>query len=151
MTEVSYYLGQPAFLPSVEGATGKVQPGHKVALINEFFDEVNANQEGMLAVYESDPGLFSGYWQKGQALGCPLQNGYFLTGDYAYRDEDGNIFFLGRKDEIINSMGYRISPFEVERVLKDLPGIQDVAVFSHEVEEQKNLFAQLLLLTKVSL
>ena len=148
MTEVSYYLGQPAFLPSVEGAAGKVQPGHKVALINESFDEVPANQEGMLAVHRSDPGLFSGYWRQGQSLDRPLQEGYFLTGDYAYRDDDGNIFFLGRKDEIINSMGYRVSPFEVERVLKDLPGIQDAAVFSQEVEEQKKLICAALVIEK---
>ena len=45
-------------------------------------------------------------------------------------------------------MGYRISPFEVERVLKDLPGIQDVAVFSYEVEEQKKLICAALVIDK---
>jgi acyl-coenzyme A synthetase/AMP-(fatty) acid ligase len=62
-----------------------------------------------------------------------------LTGDYARRDADGYLWFLGRKDDLINSFGYRVSPHEVERVLKDHPDIADVAAVGEEVSPNKVL------------
>ena len=54
-------------------------------------------------------------------------HGFFLTGDFASRDEDGYIWFSGRRDDIINSFGYRVSPYEIERVMKTHPAVADCA------------------------
>jgi acyl-coenzyme A synthetase/AMP-(fatty) acid ligase len=64
-----------------------------------------------------------------------------LTGDYARRDDDGYVWFLGRKDDLINTFGYRVSPHEVERVLKDHPDVADAAVVGEQVDSEKTIVA----------
>ena len=63
---------------------------------------------------------------------------WFVTGDHARRDPDGYVWFLGRKDDLINTFGYRVSPFEVERVLKGHPDVADVAAVGEEVGAAKD-------------
>ena len=65
--------------------------------------------------------------------------GWFLTGDHARRDADGYLWFLGRKDDIIKSFGYRVSPYEVERVMKGHPAVADCACVGEETEPGKIL------------
>ena len=65
--------------------------------------------------------------------------GWFFTGDYAKYDEDGYIWFLGRKDDIIKSFGYRVSPYEIERVFKSHPDVADCAAIGEEIEKDKLL------------
>jgi acetyl-CoA synthetase len=55
-------------------------------------------------------------------------NGYYYTGDKAYRDENGYFWFVGRDDDVIKSSGYRIGPFEVESALLEHPAVQEAAV-----------------------
>ena len=57
-----------------------------------------------------------------------MHDGWYHTGDTAWRDEDGYIFFVGRNDDIIKSSGYRIGPFEVESVLLEHPAVLECAV-----------------------
>ena len=57
-----------------------------------------------------------------------FQNGFYYTGDKAYRDEDGYFWFVGRNDDVIKSSGYRIGPFEVESALLEHPAVQESAV-----------------------
>ncbi|HAJ71308.1 MAG TPA: acetyl-CoA synthetase, partial [Methylophilaceae bacterium] len=64
---------------------------------------------------------------------------YFFTGDYAKYDADGYIWFLGRKDDIIKSFGYRVSPYEIERVYKGHPNVADCAAVGEEIEKDKLL------------
>jgi acyl-coenzyme A synthetase/AMP-(fatty) acid ligase len=68
-----------------------------------------------------------------------LHDGWFFTGDYAKYDKDGYIWFLGRKDDIIKSFGYRVSPYEIERVYKSHPDVSDCAAVGEEVEKDKLL------------
>ena len=67
------------------------------------------------------------------------RDGWFLTGDYARYDEDGYLWFLGRKDDIIKSFGYRVSPYEVERVMKSHPGVADCACIAEDAGSDKRL------------
>ena len=55
-------------------------------------------------------------------------DGYYHTGDTAWRDEDGYFWYVGRKDDIIKSSGYRIGPFEIESVLLEHPAVMDCAI-----------------------
>ncbi len=135
MSEFSYYLSHHPSRPLRAGSAGKPQPGHELALLDEQMQPVPDGVEGMLCIPEDDPGLFLQYWGLPEETAALRRDGYFLTGDYAARDSDGYIWFHGRKDDIINSMGYRISPYEIERVLAALPGIADCVAIDEAVTE----------------
>jgi acyl-coenzyme A synthetase/AMP-(fatty) acid ligase len=94
----------------------------------------------MLCIPRTEPALMLRYWgdQAEETARC-FRGDWFLTGDYARRDTDGYIYFLGRKDDLINTFGYRVSPHEVERVLKEHPDVADAAVVGDEVAPGKIL------------
>jgi acetyl-CoA synthetase len=139
MSECSYYLSQHPGINIKPGAAGKPQPGHDIALIDEDSQPVKNHEEGMIAIPLNDPGLFLEYWRRPEETTNSRRNGYFLTGDYAKRDDEGYFWFLGRRDDIINSFGYRISPHEIERVLKNHPEIADAVAIQETVEQDKNI------------
>jgi acetyl-CoA synthetase len=145
MSECSYYISQSATDPARENSAGKIQPGHYVALLDEDLQPVPAGSEGMLCINRNDPGLFLSYWKNPEATQQQFRDGWFLTGDYATQDADGYIYFLGRRDEIIKSFGYRVSPFEIERVFRDLQGIEDVVAFAENLGPEKTLIAMCIL------
>jgi acetyl-CoA synthetase len=140
MSEFSYYLSQSIFRPIRAGSAGFPQPGHDLELLNpETREPVAAGEEGMICVPESDPGLFLSYWNLPEETAKYNHDGYFFTGDYAKYDADGYIWFLGRKDDIIKSFGYRVSPYEIERVYKGHPAVADCAAIGEEIEKDKLL------------
>ncbi len=140
MTEFSYYLCQTRARPIRPGAAGFAQPGHDVRLLDPAtWREVPEGEEGMLCIPQSDPGLMLGYWNQPEETARCFHGEWFLTGDYARRDADGYLWFLGRKDDLVKSFGYRVSPHEVERVLKDHPDVADAAVTGEEVGPGKLL------------
>ena len=139
MSEFSYYLSHHASMPLRPGSAGLPQPGHDLALLDRHMKPVADDTEGMLCIPLNDPGLFIKYWGLEQETAACRRDGYFLTGDYARRDSDGYYWFLGRKDEIINCSGYRISPIEIERVLKAMPGVADCVVIDERIDRDKNI------------
>ncbi len=140
MTECSYYLCQTASRPIRAGSAGFIQPGHAVQLLDPATGrEVPSGAEGMLCIPRTDPALMLGYWNQPEETARCFRGEWFLTGDYARRDEDGYVWFLGRKDDLIKSFGYRVSPHEVERVLKDHPRVADAAVVGEDVGTGKRL------------
>lgn len=139
MSECSYYLSQSRDFPVRPGSAGRPQRGHTVALLDADLQPVSPGDEGMLCIHQTDPGLFLGYWHREAENQVSRKGEYFLTGDYARCDADGYIWFLGRKDDLINSFGYRVSPHEVERVLKTCPGVADCVVVPETVGEDKTL------------
>ncbi|MGE0358532.1 MAG: acyl-CoA synthetase [Burkholderiales bacterium] len=140
MSEFSYYLSQSRFRPIRPGSAGFPQPGHDVRLLDpETRREVAPGEEGMICIPESDPGLFLRYWNLPEETAKHKHDGWFFTGDYARYDEDGYLWFLGRKDDIIKSFGYRVSPYEVERVLKSHPAVADCACVGEEAGRDKLL------------
>jgi len=142
MSEFSYYISHSLHRPIRPGSAGFVQPGHKVKILNiETMEEVGTEEEGMICISMDDPGLFLEYWQLEEETRQAKRNGYFFTGDYAKRDEDGYIWFLGRKDDIINTFGYRVSPHEIERVMKTHELIADCVAFGLDVGTGKTIVA----------
>ena len=89
----------------------------------------------------TDPGLMLRYWNQVEETARMFHGEWFLTGDYARRDADGYLWFLGRKDDLINTFGYRVSPFEVERVLKNHPDVEDAAAVGEDVGASKVVVA----------
>lgn len=142
MSECSYYISHSKNNPIRPGSAGFVQPGHTVKLLNpETLEEVGLEEEGMICIGEDDPGLFLEYWQLDDETAKARHDGWFFTGDYAKRDKDGYIWFIGRKDDIINTFGFRVSPHEIERVVKTHEAIADCVAFGLEIAKDKVIVA----------
>ncbi len=140
MSEFSYYLCQTKSRPIRPGSAGFPQPGHAIQLLDpDTLQPVAAGEEGMICVPDTDPGLFLEYWNLPEETAKLRHDGWFFTGDYARYDADGYLWFLGRKDDIIKSFGYRVSPYEIERVLKSHPAVADCAAIGEEIEKDKVL------------
>jgi acetyl-CoA synthetase len=141
MSELSYYISQNKFHDIRPGSAGFPQPGHDVHLLDDDLNEVGTDEEGMICIPDSDPGLFLEYWQLGEQTKLAKHSGWFFTGDYAKRDSDGYIWFLGRRDDIINTFGYRVSPHEVERVMATHPAIAECVALAEEIAKDKTLIS----------
>ncbi|HEY9030933.1 MAG TPA: acyl-CoA synthetase [Kangiella sp.] len=142
MSEISYYISQHKQAKVVPGAAGFVQPGHQVALLDVEQDELKPvpnGEEGMICIRADDPGLFLSYWNLPEETVKAVRDGWFFTGDYAKRDAQDYVWFLGRKDDIINTFGFRVSPHEIERVIKAHPDVADCVALGEEVDKDKTL------------
>ena len=142
MTECSYYISQPRGYEIRPGSAGFPQPGHDVRLLDPTtMRPVPVGEEGMLCIPRSDPALLLRYWSRAAEMAGAFRDEWFLTGDYARCDDDGYLWFLGRRDDLINTFGYRVSPYEVERVIKDHPDVADCAAVGEEADPGKVVVA----------
>ena len=117
--------------PVRPGSMGKPTPGMNVSLIGDDGQVVAAGVEGEVAVRvkpQRPLGLFQEYWLNPGETADKFRGDWYLTGDRAIRDADGYYWFVGRRDDVIKSSGYRIGPFEVESALIEHPAVLDVAV-----------------------
>ncbi len=147
MSEFSYYLCETKSRPIRPGSAGFAQPGHDIALLDpETLQPVPLGEEGVISVPDNDPGLFINYWNQPEETAKHKHDGWFITGDFARMDADGYIWFLGRKDDIIKSFGFRVSPYEVERVLKSHPDVADCASVAETIEKDKVLVVAYIIL-----
>jgi len=88
-----------------------------------------AKSAGVPVIGLSDfPGLFRGYWKDEEVTKTCWNKGTYKTGDMAWRDGDGYLWFVGRNDDVIKCSGYRIGPFEVESALMEHPAVLECAV-----------------------
>ncbi|WP_426957429.1 AMP-binding protein [Muricoccus radiodurans] len=110
------------------GCMGRAVPGHRVSILLPDGREAPAGVAGAIAVHRPDPVMFLGYWNKPAETAAKFQGDWLLTGDQGRREEDGNIAFLGRDDDVITSAGYRIGPSEVEDCLLRHPAVAMAAV-----------------------
>lgn len=153
MTENSVYLVQPFGERPVPGSVGKSIFGNQVAILREDGTQVEAGETGILATQKACPGLMLGYHGGAGTIEQPFQSfsgthhelNWFLSGDLAYQDASGNFFFVGRRDDVITAGGYRISPLEVEQVLKQHPQVREAAVVGEQKEEKTFFTAHLVL------
>lgn len=129
LTEVNHLVGNCAKLwPVKPGSMGKPYPGREVDLVDERGERVADGEVGQIAVRPGDPTMMLGYWNNPGATAAKRKGGWFLTGDMAYRDAEGYIFFKGRNDDMIGSAGYRIGPAEVEEAMLRHPAVAEAAV-----------------------
>ncbi len=115
------------------GSMGKPTPGIELSVIDEKGDILPPNTEGDIAVKvkpNRPVGLFKEYWKDPDRTASVYRNGWYLTGDRAYVDDDGYFWFVGRADDVILTSGYRIGPFEVESALIEHPAVAESAVVS---------------------
>ena len=139
-TEINYIVGNcNRFWPSKPGSMGKGYPGHQVAVIDEASRVCKAGEMGEVAVNHldvhghPDPVFFLGYWNNDEATQKKTtvsEEGqrWCRTGDLAYADEEGYLWYQGRADDMFKAAGYRIGPSEVENCLVKHPAVLNAAV-----------------------
>ena len=106
------------------GSVGRPIPGVEVRLLDNAGDVVEAGDLGMLEVRGDN--LFIGYWPDG--AGGPDPDGWFSTGDLAVADDDGDLYLVGRRGDLVLVNGFNVYPAEVEAVIGKLPGVREVAI-----------------------
>jgi acetyl-CoA synthetase len=110
--------------------SGRAAPGHDVEIIDpETAEPLGPNEKGEIGIrYEDDPGVFEEYWNRPNKTEERKYNGFLRTGDLAVVDEDGYFSFIGRKDDVIISSGYRIGPEEIEDSIANHEAVLDAGV-----------------------
>jgi len=127
-TEFNYLVGNCSAIMAVKpGAMGKAYPGHRVEPVDEHGQVLPTGQVGELCAYRDDPVMFLGYWRREQATRDKFIGPWWSTGDLGYRDEDGYLWFMGRKDDVISSAGHRIGPGEIEDSMLKHPAVLQAA------------------------
>ncbi len=130
-TETVLLCGNFPPLSVKPGSMGKPSPGFEVSVIDHDGNELPPNKEGDIAVKvkpQRPIWMFREYWRNPEATQACIRGNWYITGDRAYKDEDGYFWFVGRADDVIISAGYRIGPFEVESALKEHPAVAESAV-----------------------
>ncbi len=112
------------------GSMGKPSPQYVIKIINHDGKECQPGETGEIVIsYNPRPlGLMTEYYLDKEKTAKVMHDGWFHTGDVAWKDEDGYFWFVGRTDDVIKSSGYKISPFEIESVLVTHPDILECAV-----------------------
>jgi acetyl-CoA synthetase len=150
-SETSVMAAVFKWLPVKPGSMGKPAPLFGLKLLDENGVECDEGIVGNMSItragknmYESEgeaannavpvigasdfPGLFRGYWKDKEITANSWNNGTYQTGDMAWSDDDGYLWFVGRNDDVIKCSGYRIGPFEVESALMEHPSVLECAV-----------------------
>ncbi len=128
-TEFNYLVGNcQAIMAARPGSMGKPYPGHRVCPVDSNGTPLAPGVVGELAARRDDPVFFLGYWNRDQATRDKFLGEYWGTGDMGYRDEDGYLWFVGRKDDVISSAGHRVGPGEIEDCLLKHPAVAQAAV-----------------------
>jgi acetyl-CoA synthetase len=129
-TETVLCIGTfPGMTPKF-GSMGKPSPGWQVEIHDDKGKPVGLHEEGRIAI-RLDPrpvGMFREYLNNEEENKKSFVDGFYYTGDKAYKDENGYFWFIGRDDDVIKASGYRIGPFEVESALLEHPAVQEAAV-----------------------
>jgi len=128
-TEVNVVVGNCGEIMEIRrGSMGKSIPGHRVEVVDEAGNVLPPGVIGEVAIQRPDPVMFLNYWRNPQATEEKFIGDWSLTGDLAKKDEDGYFWFVGRKDDLITSSGYRIGPAEIEDCLIKHPAVTMAAV-----------------------
>lgn len=111
------------------GSMGRAFPGIYVGILDDEGKELPNGEVGQLAVKTPWPGLMKEIWGNNDKYNSYFQyEGWYISGDLAFQDSDGYVFFQGRNDDMINSAGERIGPFEVESTLIEHPAVAEAGV-----------------------
>ncbi|MFH0709769.1 MAG: acetate--CoA ligase [Pseudomonadota bacterium] len=115
------------------GSMGRPLPGIEASIVHQHDDgtvtEVTeANKEGELALKPGWPSMFRNYLHDDDRYSKCFVGGWYLSGDLAYKDEDGYFWFVGRSDDIIKTSGHMVGPFEVESTLMEHPSVAEAGV-----------------------
>ncbi|WP_302590650.1 AMP-binding protein [uncultured Muribaculum sp.] len=131
-TETTLTVATYPWIEPKPGSMGKKGPVYDIDLVDENGDPVEDGVHGEIVVRlkpgQKPLGLFKEYLNDPVLTAEAIHDGMYHTGDVAWRDQDGYYWFVGRKDDVIKSSGYRIGPFEVESALMTHPAVVECAI-----------------------
>ena len=112
------------------GSMGKALPLYHVAVLRDDGTECNPGETGEICVelVGDAPGIMAEYYRDPERTAAAKRDGWYHTGDTAWKDEDGYFWYVGRNDDVIKSSGYRIGPFEIESVMLEHAAVKECAV-----------------------
>ena len=156
-TEINYIVGNSHTLwPARPGSMGRPYPGHRVAVIDDDGNVQPPGVAGDVAVNrywvegdesQRDPVFFLGYWKNPDATQAKFTGDWCRTGDLAQADDEGNLWYQGRADDVFKSAGYRIGPAEIENCLVKHPAVANVAVVGSPDEARGTVVKAFVVLT----
>ncbi len=132
-TETTLLIGTLQGMTPRPGSMGKPSPQYDVHILKPDGNECSIGEVGEICVKTSESiptGLFLGYFMEPEKTQAVWHDGFYHTGDTAYMDKDGYLWYVGRVDDIIKSAGYRVGPFEIENEIMRLPYVLECAATS---------------------
>lgn len=130
-TETALTVANLVGMTPKPGSMGKPTPQYDISIVDDHGDPVKTGAVGEICL-KTDKGrplgMFIGYYRDQEKTDAAWHDGLYHTGDMAWMDEDGYIWYVGRTDDLIKSSGYRIGPFEIESVLMEHPAVMECAV-----------------------
>ena len=143
MSEFSTYVSSSPRVPVRVGSPGRPQVGRRIAVLSRDVadgnDPLPVDEIGMLAVHRGEAGLMLGYWNRPEEDALVYRGDWFCGGDLAAIDADGYLWYHGRNDDLMNAMGYRVSPLEVEHAMSAHPDIGEIAVTEVRISDQVSI------------
>jgi acetyl-CoA synthetase len=150
-TEGTMMIGNMVGAPHKIGSMGKPAPIYDVHLLDADGKDVADGEVGEICVDLSNGapcGLAVCYYRDPDNTAEAWREGYYHTGDLAWRDEDGFYWYVGRADDVIKSSGYRIGPFEIESIIMELPYVLECGVSAAPDEVRGQVVKASIVLTK---
>ena len=150
-SESTMIIGNLTGAPHKIGSMGKPAPIYEVELQDADGKPVPVGETGEICIRVADGapcGLFTGYYNAPEKTAEVWHDGYYHTGDTAWKDEDGFYWFVGRVDDVIKSSGYRIGPFEIESVIMELPYVLECGVSAEPDEVRGQVVKASIVLVK---
>ncbi len=116
-------------MPIKPGSMGKPFPGITATVVDpKTFEPINqVGTVGLIALKPGWPSMCRSYWNNPQVYAGKFKNGWYLCGDRASLDADGYFWFVGRDDDVINTGGHLVGPFEIESALLEHPAVAESA------------------------
>ena len=114
-------------MPIRPGSMGKAVAGVEAAILGDAGNRMPPGKTGHLCLREGWPSMFIDYINRSEAYAGRFSHGFYDSGDTAVCDEDGYFWFIGRADDVINTSGHLIGPFEIESALMEMPEVTEGA------------------------
>ncbi len=130
-TETTLSIGNLVGTTPRPGSMGRPSPMYQLEILRPDGTKCPTGETGEICIRTAEstpPGLFLEYYRNEESTKDAWFDGYYHTGDTAWMDEEGYIWYVGRTDDVIKSSGYRIGPFEIESVIMELPYVLECAV-----------------------
>ncbi|MBQ9760508.1 MAG: AMP-binding protein [Clostridia bacterium] len=150
-TESTMIIGNMVGASHKIGSMGKPAPIYDVRLVDPDGNPVPDGETGEIVINVENGapcGLLMGYYNNEEKTKEVWHDGFYHTGDTAWRDEDGFYWYVGRVDDVIKSSGYRIGPFEIESVIMELPYVLECGVSAVPDEVRGQIVKASIVLTK---
>ncbi len=154
-TETTVLTGNFPGMQIKPGSMGKPSPLYNLEVVRDDGTKCAPNEEGSIVIHlkksaklDFPAGLFQGYYKNAEQTKKAFLNGDYYTGDRAYYDKDGYLWFIGRNDDVIKTAGYRVSPFEIENILLLHPCVSECAVVGVPDEKRGQAIKAVIVLKK---